>query len=454
MKKYQKYFCFSVIAFALFTCAFLSFLPDSQAQSEAIQSQNKTMTKEKVNTAPQKKISVIPKENVTPSTQEKINPIPQQKISPVPQQKINQIPKQAPGTSLPNPLPPGLGVNLRITDLSINNNDGRVTATVENVAPSAMKFDAKIRLRRDNVLVKECLWPKTVKKMFCSVNMLIRNVPGADPNMCNLGKGDYEIHAEIIPDLAEPQIDKSGRDKRGMLNARQDLYAAYFYEDTITKKIGIVVGNKGPCYATPWSYKFYIDGNLIETGPLFSGGMKRNEYSHNLLQSQNVFTQSARRQSRFKFEVVPQYPEHEQSTGNNVYEVQGLSVAEAAGIDIAVTDIKFLGEYYQDAYPNANYVSDGDYYFKILPYIKNIGTSKYPDGAILKTQFFVDNVSVMEKDCYPGLAPGAEMAVSYCFASDSNLPTLPAGSHTVRFVVTTLDGNIYNNHLVKTMVRP
>jgi len=173
-----------------------------------------------------------------------------------------------------------------------------------------------------------------------------------------------------------------------MLYARQDLFAAYFYEDTITKKIGIVVGNKGPCYATPWSYKFYVDGNLIETGPLFGGLMKRNEYSHYLLQNQSVFTTSARRQSRFKFEVVPQYPEHEQITGNNVYEVQGLSVAEAGGIDIAVTDIKFLGEYYQETYPNSNYTPDGDYYFKVLPYIKNIGTTKYPDGAILICRYY------------------------------------------------------------------
>lgn len=354
---------------------------------------------------------------------------------------------------MPKPPPPSFGVNLRITDFFINN-DGRATAIVENVAPSAMQFDAKIRLRRDNVLVKECVWPKTVKKMLCSANMLIRtDVPPPPVNLCNWGKLDSEIHAEIIADLAESQIDTSGHSKIGMLYARQDLFAAYFYEDTITKKIGIVVGNKGPCYATPWSYKFYVDGNLIETGPLFGGLMKRNEYAHYLLQNQDVFTQFARRQSLFKFEVVPQFPEHEQSAGNNVYEVKGLSVAEG-GIDIAVTDIKFLGEYYQETYPNSNYAPEGDYYFKILPYIKNIGTIKYPDGEILKIQFFVDNVSVQERNCYPGLAPGEEIPVSNCFASDSNLPTLPAGSHTVRFVVTILDGNIYNNHFVKTMVRP
>lgn len=428
MKKYQNCICLLTIVLAALVSILLF---DRQAQSETVQLQNKPVLKEKV------------------------SPVTQEKVDPIPQQKLKQAPKGVPDTTRQQPPPPGFGVNLRITDLSINNNDGRVTAIVENVSPSAMKFDAKIRLRRDNVLVKECLWPKTVKKMLCSANMLLRtDVPPPPVNLCNWGKLDSEIHAEIIPDLAEPQFDKSGRDKRGMLHARQDLFAAYFYEDTITKKIGIVVGNKGPCYATPWSYKFYVDGNLIETGPLFAGGMKRNEYSHYLLQNQNVFTTSARRQSLFEFEVVPQFPEHEQNAGNNAYEVKGLSVAQAGGIDIAVTDIKFLGEYYQETYPNSNYTPEGDYYFKILPYIKNIGTAKYPDGAILKIQFFVDNVSVLERNCHPGLAPGQEMTVSYCFASDNNLPTLPAGSHTVRFVVTTLDGNIYNNHLVKTMVRP
>lgn len=346
-----------------------------------------------------------------------------------------------------SPMPAGPGVNLRITDLSINN-DGHVTATVQNFGPSSMAFDAKIRLRRDNVLIKECVWPKTINKTMCAADMLARNVPGADPNICNWGKGDYEIHAEIIPELAEPQVDKSGRNKKGMLNARQDLFAAYFYEDTFNKNIGIVVGNKGACYATPWSYKFYIDGNLKETGPLIGGLMKKNEYAHVLLKNQTFFTDSVKRHSRFKFEVVPQFPEYEQGAGNNVYEVLGLSTS--SGIDIAVTDIRFLGE----TNLGSNYRPDDSYYFRIVPYFKNISTTNLSDG-IIRMETFIDNVSTGEQQGYCGLKSGEEIPASNCSpASFGAFPILPAGSHTVRFVVTILDGNIYNNHFVKTMVRP
>ena len=346
-----------------------------------------------------------------------------------------------------SPMPSGLGVNLRVTDLAIGN-DGLVAATVQNFGPSDMAFDAKIRLYRDNVQFKECLWPKNLNKTVCAKNIFDPVAPGTPPIVCNWGKQDYKIHAQIIAELGQPQVDKSGRYKQGMLYARQDLYAAYFYEDAISKNVGIVVGNKGVCYATPWSYKFYIDGNLKETGPLMGGLLKKNEYARFLLKSQALLTDSVKRNSQFKFEVVPQYPDYEQNTGNNVYQVKGLSTA--SGVDLAVTAIKFLGE----TNLGFNYTPDDSNYFRIVPYFKNISSTKMSQGMI-KMETFVDGVSKGEEECYCGLAAGEEIPASDCSPhAFGAFPILATGSHTVRFVITVLDANIYNNHLVKTMVRP
>jgi hypothetical protein len=48
-------------------------------------------------------------------------PVLKEKVNPIPQQKINQALNQVPGTTMPRPLPPSFGVNLRITDFVINN---------------------------------------------------------------------------------------------------------------------------------------------------------------------------------------------------------------------------------------------------------------------------------------------------------------------------------------------
>ncbi len=346
----------------------------------------------------------------------------------------------------------GPGVNLRVTDLLIDNNDGRVAAIVRNLGPSAMSFDAKIRLRRDNVLTKEYTWPKTVNKMTCAANGLDRNVPGADPNICNWGKGDYEIHAEIITEPAQPEVDKTGRNKKGMLRARQDLYASRFCFDPL-KRIGIVVGNKGPCYATPWSYKFYIDGKLIETKGPFGGLIHQNKYSCTKLDNQPILTERMKHSSRFKFEIIPQYPDYEQNTNNNMHEEYSLAIREN-DLNIAVTDIKFFGETSSGYGASAS----DDAYYHVIPYIANTTTSYNGnwESGYINMVIYIDNVPTWfnnANSCHIDAGVEDDYLRSCNYLNPRNFPILPVGSHTVKAVIYTNDSSLHDNYLTKTMVR-
>ncbi len=345
--------------------------------------------------------------------------------------------------SAKKPLPPGPsrlpgpGTNLRVVNLFIDQANGYVSATVENLG-SPMTRDAKIRLYFNNVQIKECAWPMTLKKTMCSKYAFEPNDP---PPKCNWGKMDVKVHVQIIAGEGEHEADKSGQYKEGMLYARQDLTVDHFTKDP-GNRTQVVFRNKGICDSSTWSYKVYKDGmQLIQTkGPL--GSLKAGGMTMDTLNPQ-----PPQGTTSLKVEVVPTNPEYELRSDNNTYsaDISGLSY-NPSGFDLTVTDIKLRGE----TPGGRNLSPDNIDYYTIIPIIKNIGNADMPALSI-KFETFIDGVSSGENLCSFSLERQQEFIFpDYCRTG----ATLPPGTHSVKFQIKTHDFFDGNNSLSKTMLRP
>jgi len=354
------------------------------------------------------------------------------------------VPSKLPQTiARPGPLVAGIrppqGVNLRITDLRIDDATGYVCASVENVG-TPMTKDAKVTMYMGDVPLRQFTWSKTLTKRTCSKTIL----EPTDPAGCNRceGRSDYKIRLQITEGEGEKHFSTTGTYKEGTLHARQDLTVEYLTVDP-GGRIGVLIDNKGIADSTTWKCKVYWNGILKQTTSL-NGGIPAHGFASFLLNPQPP------RLRRLKIEIVPTDPLNEANTANNV--VEFLSpFSLVSSFDLKVMDIQLYGEVIWQQF--AQYPQDcgSENFYSLIPTIKNISGKNMPPGAIMKYETFVDGVSSGVQTIGMGLNAGESVQLGVSYGAKS---ILPPGTHTVKFRIDTADGFTGNSVFEKVMYRP
>ncbi len=332
------------------------------------------------------------------------------------------------------------GVNLRVTDLKIDDAMGYVYASVENVG-TPMTKDAKVILYMGNVPIREYVWSKTLNKRTCSKTMLEQTDP-AGCRRCE-GRSDYKIHFQIVEGQGETHFDNSGTSKEGTLHARQDLAVEYLTADPMGRK-SVLIGNRGIADSTTWKCKVYWNNILKQTSAL-NGAIAAHAFA-----SVPLDPQPPSNVREIKVEIVPTDPLNELDSANNSTKFY-MPFNPVSNFDLRVMDIQLYGEAMWQVFAQRPQDCGNEEFYKLIPTIKNISSNKNMPALQLKYETLIDGVSTGEKTYSIGLdaQESLKMGISYAWTS-----TLPPGTHTVTFRINTNDSFNGNNSLTKVMYRP
>jgi len=330
-------------------------------------------------------------------------------------------------------------VDLRVTALTVDDTTCAVTAKVENLGGS-MHYDSLVRLSKNDVQFKECLWPKEVRATICRGYCLGQMDPV--PLRCATPRND-KVSAQIIRNLSENVFSEAGQYRQTTLHARQDLAVERLSKDP-RGRIKAFIRNRGLCDAFNFSVAAWTEGEAYTAGPTF-GTLERNAQFSWYLEPQPptgaevVFVK-----------VLPSQPLNELDWTNDLLAAHLDSIRSGQGhdYDLVPTDIRLFGDY--DYLSPAPWVYEQS--FKVVPVVRNIGNAE-TNGLSLKWKIYIDGVDAGGTGgCSMGLQPGEELALgaSYCHTG----VTIPPGEHNVQFVILTNDANVSNNSLSKTFYRP
>jgi hypothetical protein len=329
-----------------------------------------------------------------------------------------------------------LGVDLRVTALTVDDATGAVTATVENMG-GPMHYDALVRLYQDNVQFKECNWPKGVRTTICRAYCFDQLSP-LQIRRCTI-PGDRKIHAQIIRNLAEKALSLAGQYRETVLHARQDLAVERLSKDP-AGRIKAVFRNRGLCDSGTWSCAAWTAPGQTFATCGTNGGLTRNQQVEALLNPQPP---AGAQQVTVK--VLPTKPADELNTTNNTFS-QSLG-GILSGFDLVPTDIRLYGDGDLPSVTPWGY----EQAYMVVPVVRNIGDAEMP-GMHINYKIFIDGVDTNTAgECSMGLSPGEELAFrNYCLTRF----IVPPGEHQVQFVIMTNDANVHNNGLMKTLYRP
>jgi hypothetical protein len=337
-------------------------------------------------------------------------------------------------------LRPPQGVNLRVTDLKIDDATGYVYASVENIG-TPMTKDAKVILYMSNVPLREFAWSKTLSKRTCSKTIF----EPTDSPACRRceGRSDYKIHFQVIEGEGEHHSSNTGTYKEGTLHARQDLAVEYLTVDPGGRK-SVLIGNRGIADSTTWKCKVYWNNILKQTSSV-NASVAAHTFSSVLLDPQppaNV--------REIKVEIVPTNPENEADTADNILKFYAPFNLVSA-FDLRVMDIQLYGEAMWQQFVQRPQDCGNEGFYSLVPTIKNISNNKNMPALQLKYETLIDGVSTGERTVSMGLdaQQSLKLGVSYAWTS-----ILPPGTHTVKFKINTTDGFSGNNAFEKVMYRP
>lgn len=360
-------------------------------------------------------------------------------VTPVAAALRNNLPTTAPrpGTDISILRPQG--VNLRVTDLKIDDATGYVYASVENTG-TPMTKDAKVRMYMGDSLLREFIWSKELIKRTCSKTVF----ESTDPAGCSRceGRSDRNIRFQIVEGDGERHFSTTGLSKEGTLHARQDLAVEYLTVDP-GGRISAFIGNRGIADSTTWRCKVYWNGILKQTSA-FNGAIAAHRFVSFLLDPQPPQLRT------LKIEIVPTDPLNELNAANNIQEfISPFNLV--SNFDLRVMDIQLYGEVmwrWMAQYPQD---CGSDNFYSLIPTIKNISNKTVPPGVIMKYETFVDGVSSGVNSIGMGLNPGESQQLGVSYGAKT---ILPPGTHTVKFKIDTADGFTGNSVLEKVMYRP
>lgn len=339
------------------------------------------------------------------------------------------------------PFTPPLGIVMppqpRITQFVLNKESTLFGLVAQN-SGGPMKQDAQVVLSIPGGAGSNQIsqtWPKG-KQSFSWAGRLFAN--DKDPHLAactRIGGGDFCLEAEI----KSPEVlgyPYPGLHDQECFPCYPDLAVAGLQWRT-SGVLSFSVGNNGYCPSFPWSYRFYKDGQLVETSVRY-GSMAPGAWS--TLTTHYITPAANSGSSTFRVELVPENPAWEKNKDNNTLEV--TTAPNSGQYQIAISDIDFYG--------NTMYgfqAPFGDEHYRLVFTLKNTSNKAMPQ-CYAQCRIFIDNGKVYEGSFPISFDPFEE----YLIIHDKGFPKFPVvpyGVHTVEVWV-----NICPSSLTKKMMRP
>lgn len=224
-----------------------------------------------------------------------------------------------PWKSIPSKRPPVILLHpmLKITSMSVDTKARTISVEARNTG-GPMTQDATVILyektSEQTRQLFEKKWPKG-KESVGFFLLLFDNFesPSGVCTCTRLGSWDVWLRAEVHGPDVNPQT-QGGWSKNIFYPARQDLAVAGFQWHQ-SGALTFQVGNNGECPSLAWSYRLYVEGNLVETSGRF-GTIEPGDWT----QHTASYKMNKGGLCHFKVEVVPETPALEKNITNNAQE--------------------------------------------------------------------------------------------------------------------------------------